>query len=50
MNGRVGIELNGLTKSYGEVRAVRGIDISVAPGETVALLGPKLRAGQRAFV
>ena len=40
MNGRVGIELNGLTKSYGEVRAVRGIDISVAPGETVALLGP----------
>jgi ABC-2 type transport system ATP-binding protein len=40
MNGRAGIELNGLTKSYGAVRAVRGIDISVAPGETVALLGP----------
>jgi ABC-2 type transport system ATP-binding protein len=35
-----GIELKGLSKSYGAVRAVRGIDISVAPGETVALLGP----------
>jgi ABC-2 type transport system ATP-binding protein len=35
-----GIELQGLTKSYGTVRAVRGVDISVAAGETVALLGP----------
>ena len=35
-----GIELTGLTKSYGTVRAVRGIDVSVAAGETVALLGP----------
>jgi len=35
-----GIELSGLVKSYGAVRAVRGIDISVAAGETVALLGP----------
>jgi ABC-2 type transport system ATP-binding protein len=35
-----GIELTGLTKSYGAVRAVRGIDVSVAAGETVALLGP----------
>jgi ABC-2 type transport system ATP-binding protein len=35
-----GIELQGLVKSFGEVRAVRGIDVSVAPGETVALLGP----------
>ena len=35
-----GIELRGLEKSYGSVRAVRGIDATVARGETVALLGP----------
>jgi ABC-2 type transport system ATP-binding protein len=35
-----GVELTGLTKSFGAVRAVRGIDLSIARGETVALLGP----------
>jgi ABC-2 type transport system ATP-binding protein len=35
-----GIELRGVTKSYGAVQAVRGIDLVVQPGETVALLGP----------
>jgi len=35
-----GIRLSGLVKSYGDVRAVRGIDVSIAAGETVALLGP----------
>ena len=37
---RDGILLAGLTKSYGPVRAVRGIDLVISPGETVALLGP----------
>ncbi len=35
-----GIELAGLTKSFGTVKAVRGIDLQIAAGETVALLGP----------
>jgi ABC-2 type transport system ATP-binding protein len=36
----MGIELSQVAKSYGSVRAIRGIDLAVAPGETVALLGP----------
>jgi ABC-2 type transport system ATP-binding protein len=39
-----GVRLQGLVKSYkgpqGPIRAVRGIDVSIAPGETAALLGP----------
>jgi ABC-2 type transport system ATP-binding protein len=35
-----GIVLSHLSKSYGNVAAVRSIDLTVAPGETVALLGP----------
>lgn len=34
------IAVKGLEKSYGEVRAVRGIDFEVAPGEVFGLLGP----------
>ena len=34
------IEVRGLRKSYGEVDAVRGIDLEVAAGEVVAVLGP----------
>src|SRR6516164_1828362 len=34
------IEVRGLTKSYGEVRAVRGIDLTVERGQIFALLGP----------
>jgi ABC-2 type transport system ATP-binding protein len=40
MAATAGIELRGLQKSFGEVRAVRGIDFEVGRGETVALLGP----------
>jgi ABC-2 type transport system ATP-binding protein len=40
MGANGGIAMVGLAKSYGDVRAVRGIDVIVAPGETVALLGP----------
>ncbi len=34
------IAASGLRKSYGAVEAVRGIDVSIEAGETVALLGP----------
>ncbi|WP_459709785.1 ABC transporter ATP-binding protein [Actinophytocola sp. KF-1] len=32
--------LAGLRKTYGDVRAVDGLDLVIAPGEVVALLGP----------
>jgi ABC-2 type transport system ATP-binding protein len=35
-----GIALVGLRRSFGEVHAVRGIDLTVEAGEIVALLGP----------
>jgi ABC-2 type transport system ATP-binding protein len=38
--GEVAISVAGLRKRYGEVEAVRGIDLSVAAGEVFALLGP----------
>ncbi len=34
------IELTGLTKTFGAVQAVRGIDLTVTQGEVVAFLGP----------
>src|SRR6476620_6867060 len=48
-----GVVLSDLTKSFrsaeGVVHAVRGIDIAIAPGETVALLGPN-GAGKSATI
>lgn len=38
--GRPGIEVADLAKSFGPVQAVRGIDVEIRSGETVALLGP----------
>src|ERR687887_334268 len=34
------ISVRGLTKSYGDVEAVRGIDLEVSRGEIFAFLGP----------
>ena len=34
------IEVTGLTKSYGEVHAVRGIDLNIEQGEIFSILGP----------
>src|SRR5467141_4934744 len=35
-----GVTLKGLTKRYGDVAAVEGLDLRVEPGELVSLLGP----------
>lgn len=40
MNQTPVIELSGLKKSFGQLRAVDGIDVTIDSGEVVALLGP----------
>jgi ABC-2 type transport system ATP-binding protein len=34
------IRMTGLRKSFGQIQAVRGVDLDIAPGEVVAFLGP----------
>ncbi|MBL7618173.1 ABC transporter ATP-binding protein [Frankia sp. AgB1.8] len=38
--GAVGIEMRDLRRSYGAVRALDGLSLTISPGELVALLGP----------
>lgn len=40
MQGLPAIEIEGLTKSYGPVRALRGVDLAVQGGEIIGFLGP----------
>jgi len=39
-NSELSIELQGLRKSYGRVRALRGVDLQVRKGEVFGFLGP----------
>jgi ABC-2 type transport system ATP-binding protein len=39
-NGQPAIEVHGLAKSYGEVRALCGVDLEVRTGTVLGLLGP----------
>ncbi len=38
--GGATVELAGVIKDYGSHRALNGVDLSIAPGELIALLGP----------
>ena len=44
------IEISGLVKRYGDVEAVRGIDLTIDEGEVFALLGPKAYHAARSGV
>jgi ABC-2 type transport system ATP-binding protein len=39
-NGDAAVSVRGLVKSYGEVKALVGVDLDVAPGTVLGLLGP----------
>jgi len=34
------VRLTGLHKNFGHIKAVRGVDLDIAPGEVIAFLGP----------
>ena len=34
------IKLEGITKSFGDLQVLKGIDLSVAKGEIVSIVGP----------
>jgi ABC-2 type transport system ATP-binding protein len=40
MNGETAIEVSGLVKHYGDVRALDGLDLVAAQGQVLGLLGP----------
>ena len=37
---RAAVQATGLVKRYGELAAVDGLDLEIAPGEFLGLLGP----------
>jgi len=39
-NALAAVSLRGVTKAFGDVQAVRGVDLTIQPGEVVAFLGP----------
>jgi len=45
----VAVSAHGVRKRYGELEALRGVDLEIAPGEVFALLGPN-GAGKTTFV
>ena len=40
MNAPLVIDAAGLTKRFGKLQVLRGIDLSVAPGRITGLVGP----------
>ena len=40
MSEKIVIKAEGLTKSYGKVEALRGVDLEVPQGEIFGFLGP----------
>ena len=37
---QAGIDVRGVAKAFGDIEALRGVDLRVQPGTVVALLGP----------